>query len=382
MEENESSVRRQVFAGSILKCPNCGAQITSDTAKCPSCGFIIEKKSVSTAMEEFVKKFIALASDAEKKEFIESYPVPNNKEDIRGLLNYAASQRDKDYKDAASRVFWVDAWNNKCRLIVNQAVDVFGADVEFTRYLKDYKADVEASSAENNRLRGRLRLAKLLKIGAAAAAVLAVVATISIVSVSRSRKRAALIAGCTVPKEHVSIRGYEKVTQDNDGKPFLEILSDATVVTTSISQRVETSSTEPVWCLDTTVTVDVLVTGNIREHIKENFKVASDYYDSSEFTGQVWFRTIPEYIDCSYQSQSVSKHSFDNILAIAEEIMCKETIGKQHTLTFRLTQIAGSRKECEELAIKLHESGEFKFDITAHYDQYYEYWKANQSSKK
>ena len=41
----EPTERKQVFAGTIRKCPNCGAQITTDTAKCPACGFIIEKEN-------------------------------------------------------------------------------------------------------------------------------------------------------------------------------------------------------------------------------------------------------------------------------------------------------------------------------------------------
>lgn len=151
MTENESTERKQVFVGNIRKCPNCGAQITTDTAKCPSCGFVIEKEKVSSAMDEFAKKFVSLQTEDEKRELVESYPVPNNKEDLRGFLNYAANQRDKDYPTPANKVFWVDAWNNKCRLIVNQAVDVFGSDAEFMQYLRTYKAEVEKSSSENKK---------------------------------------------------------------------------------------------------------------------------------------------------------------------------------------------------------------------------------------
>ena len=68
----EPTERKQVFAGTIRKCPNCGAQITTDTAKCPACGFIIEKEKVSSSMEEFAKKFVSFQDESKKKDFVES----------------------------------------------------------------------------------------------------------------------------------------------------------------------------------------------------------------------------------------------------------------------------------------------------------------------
>ena len=168
-ENNTHQERKQVFAGSITKCPNCGEQITTDTTKCPACGFVIEKRSVATSLDAFIKKFTSFTEDKAKREFIESYAVPNNKEDIRDLLNYAANQRDKDYADDASRAYWVDAWNNKCRHIVNQAFDTFGMDEGFSAWLKNYKAGVETSSAENEKLKKKLRAIETGKKRTAAA---------------------------------------------------------------------------------------------------------------------------------------------------------------------------------------------------------------------
>ena len=370
MTENESTERKQVFVGNIRKCPNCGAQITTDTAKCPSCGFVIEKEKVSSAMDEFAKKFVSLLTEPEKREFVESYPVPNNKEDLRGFLNYAANQRDKDYPTPANKVFWVDAWNNKCRLIVNQAVDVFGSDAEFMQYLRTYKAEVEKSSSENKKLKGRLRFAKIAKFSAIAAVALALVGLIGTISYTKQKKRAELIAGCVVPKENVIISDKS-----------IEVLSDAKIVTTNISQRNESSNRKTDWCLDTTVTVGVKFLANIQERELEGSKKNwPEYYSSPDFKGEVWFRTggygenSENCIECSYQSKSARLHSFDNVHQISETILNWTEEGGTGTLTIRLTQIAGSRKECEDLAIKLHESGEFSFVITANYDQYRAAW--------
>lgn len=371
MTENESTERKQVFVGNIRKCPNCGAQITTDTAKCPSCGFVIEKEKVSSAMDEFAKKFVSLLTEPEKREFVESYPIPNNKEDLRGFLNYAANQRDKDYPNPTNKVFWVDAWNNKCRIILNQAIDVFGSDSEFMQYLRAYKAEVERSCNENKKLKGRLRLAKIAKFSAIAAVILALGGFIGIKYHINQGKRAELIAGCVVPKENVTIFGK-----------WTEILSDAKIVTTNISQRNESSNRKTDWCLDTTVTVDVKFLYNIwEENLEQNKKVAnSGYYSSPAFKGEAWFRTAglgpdsENLIDCIYQSKKVLLHDFDNVHEFSDTILNWKKKDATKTLTIRLTQIAGSRKQCEDLAIKLHKSGKFDFNLNGAYDFYQQRW--------
>lgn len=233
----ESAQRKQMFVGIILKCPNCGEQIRSDTAKCPSCGFVIEKKMVSSALDVFIKKILSLKTSTEKREYIESYAIPNNKEDIRDILNYAASQRDKDYMDSQTKAFWVDVWNNKCRQIVNQAFDTFGADTEFSSWLKNYKQGVDQTSSENEKLKKKLeRIDKNKKLTATAkvffkwffivilGSSLLIGAGVGIRSctIKRAEKkleaqkqaeakaaeRQKLLNGCTIPKENIILGGF------------------------------------------------------------------------------------------------------------------------------------------------------------------------------
>lgn len=361
----EFTERKQIFAGAIRKCPSCGAQITTDTAKCPSCGFVIEKEHASSAMEEFAKKFVSLKTDAEKKDFVETYPIPNNKEDIRGFLNYASSQRDKDYAALKDKVFWLTVWNNKCRLIVNQGFDVFGADSDFMQYLHDYKNGVENSGREIKKIKNKLLLRKMLKISTAALLMLAAAGVFTV----KQKKHAELIAGCVVPKKNVVI----------DSSKYFEVLSDAKIETTNISKRVETDSDKPVWCLDTTATVEIQPIVDVKNKLLEKAKqVRPEYYLSPDFHGKVFFRTImvEEAIACPYQSQNAVLHGFDNVHQVSEKLMAfgEKDINKPIKLEIRLTQIAGSRKGCENLAIKLHESGKFNFNITTWYDEYYEYY--------
>ena len=48
------SEREQEFAGKIIKCPSCGAELQSFTAVCPHCGHEINSQNVSSSLKEFI----------------------------------------------------------------------------------------------------------------------------------------------------------------------------------------------------------------------------------------------------------------------------------------------------------------------------------------
>lgn len=64
--------RKQEFAGKIVKCPVCGAEIPSFTAVCPSCGHEINSQTVSVAVKRFIdainKCDTAIANDSEPQQ--------------------------------------------------------------------------------------------------------------------------------------------------------------------------------------------------------------------------------------------------------------------------------------------------------------------------
>lgn len=374
--KDENKERTQIFVGTIRKCPNCGEQIGTNTTKCPSCGFIIEKRNVSASLDAFVKKFIAFTDDTAKREFIESYVVPNNKEDIRDLLNYAASQRDKDYTDDVSKAYWVDAWNNKCRQIVNQAFDSFGMDEDFASWLNTYKAGAEQSSAENEKLKKKLHSIEIGKKRAAVAKKIGIIVVILAVfggtgfGIKNYRtKRNIIIENGIVPKENIVLSVFTE-------RDWIEVITDATVKTIGISQRAETKAKQQVWCLDTLITFDILSKhDNFTYYLEKVRKAYPEYYAELQknnlIDSSVRFAAPLGGISCSYQSKEVSAHNFDNIGFIAEELINIRTNEKK-SLELRLTAIAGSRKECEDLAINLHKSKELKFTFNSYYDSLFD----------
>ena len=57
---NNSTERRQEFAGTVLKCPNCGEPITQTTAICPQCGMKITGQAAVTSVTAFSKQLMAI----------------------------------------------------------------------------------------------------------------------------------------------------------------------------------------------------------------------------------------------------------------------------------------------------------------------------------
>ncbi|MCI7798689.1 MAG: zinc ribbon domain-containing protein [Spirochaetia bacterium] len=281
--KDETKERTQVFVGTIRKCPNCGEQIGTNTTKCPACGFVIEKRNVSASLDDFVKKLASFDHYAKKREYIENYPVPNNKEDIRDLLTYAASQRDKDYDDNVAKAYWVDAWNNKCRQIVNQAFDTFGMDEDFASWLRNYKAGVEKSSAENEKRKKKLRSIEKGKKRAAGAkkffkafgiivVILAVLggAGFGIKSCSEKEKEVQkkILEGYTIPKENVSLGGILGT--------YCEVISDAKITFPEIIDFYG-------WYALRNISVQVRFKEDLSESYKRQAKELLNGFDEKEY---------------------------------------------------------------------------------------------------
>lgn len=223
--------RRQEFAGNVVKCPACGSEIPSFTAICPSCGHEINSAGISSTIKDFtsqisqyniaiakspdgspdgpkrgwkswsrLKKFgwvvlniylgcIPLviylllprsdvsknsvsAADAEeaKMQFIENYPVPNDRESILEILLFikaqisslASGETDKN----VSR--WIRIWKNKADQVYEKAEILFKGDKIANDTYKSILAIVKDAAPYQRRvkksLRTRLRIPVILVI--------------------------------------------------------------------------------------------------------------------------------------------------------------------------------------------------------------------------
>ena len=78
--QNDSSTRKQEFAGKIYKCPNCGEVLKAFEINCPACGHELRGAKASSAVKEFALKLEAIESRRE-------YEKP------RGLFSAVESQQ-------------------------------------------------------------------------------------------------------------------------------------------------------------------------------------------------------------------------------------------------------------------------------------------------
>ncbi len=174
--------KRQVFAGKVVKCPNCGTQIANSyVTKCPGCGFELGTTKISNALSKFeagIENFdnkiaevkvgystwnifkkigwIMLcvytvgicqlvyslkhkeenkrrsAYEAQKKNYIEKYILPNDKTSLLDALIFIKDRlysitkntvKGEDYK-------WAKIWINKEELIY-QKIQMLFPDDEF-----------------------------------------------------------------------------------------------------------------------------------------------------------------------------------------------------------------------------------------------------------
>ena len=87
----EQNTRKAAYEGVLHKCPRCGEVMKSFTAICPSCGYELRDASVSKAVQEFYEKLESAKTDESRVVLIQSYPIPNTKEDILEFMILAAS---------------------------------------------------------------------------------------------------------------------------------------------------------------------------------------------------------------------------------------------------------------------------------------------------
>ena len=217
---NTGEKRIQTFVGEIRKCVHCGCVLDGFTAICPSCGFEVTSKHVSKAIIDFTNRLHAIGeaiaeeesntkafwtswgigkkigyvilnintlciplllhivfdflrsfrtknltvNEKIKKDLIENFVVPNNKEDIMEFLLFAKAQRDKEHSLFDMKAhFWIGVWNNKCEQIIEKASALFASDISFISFLNEQK--LLAQTIKKKRAKNALGMAAIVIVG-------------------------------------------------------------------------------------------------------------------------------------------------------------------------------------------------------------------------
>lgn len=156
--------RKQVFEGEIKKCPNCGEALSAFEITCHACGFELRNRTGSSAVQKLAdmisklemerppqaqKETISLfkysipsAEPTDKRiaNVIQSFVIPNTKEDILEFIFLAANSIDADALDSTtskgsseglSRNLIAKAWVTKFEQAYRKAKLSFGDSPEF-----------------------------------------------------------------------------------------------------------------------------------------------------------------------------------------------------------------------------------------------------------
>lgn len=164
----DMSIRRQKFAGEIIKCPNCGEILNSFASQCPACGYELrgtdstgsvkafaqELKNIESGRHReigtgvgtiFAKAFGASTTnpiDQQLANRISNFAVPNTKEDIFEFMILAASNIDPMAHDITAggyslserdgKLLISNAWDSKYNQVHQKAKIMFPEDTRLT----------------------------------------------------------------------------------------------------------------------------------------------------------------------------------------------------------------------------------------------------------
>ena len=171
--QNDSSTRKQEFAGKVYKCPNCGEVLKAFEINCPACGHELRGTKASSAVKEFALKLEAIESkreyekprglfaaaeaqqrisktDEQKISLIKSFSIPNSKEDMLEFMILATSSMNmKTYDSANTNISKSEkeinaAWFSKVQQVYEKAKRSYSTDSTFT----EIKALYDSCNAE------------------------------------------------------------------------------------------------------------------------------------------------------------------------------------------------------------------------------------------
>ena len=130
----------------LKKCPNCGAVITDVVMKCPECGYVFSSLDANGSSQKLFEKLNEARSLKTKLQIIESFPIPNSKED---LLEFLLLSRPY-VKDVKGR--FATAYLKKYSECVGRCQTFFPDDPDFKRFIEQYnEADIIRRKHKRNK---------------------------------------------------------------------------------------------------------------------------------------------------------------------------------------------------------------------------------------
>ena len=179
--------RQQEYAGKVFKCPKCGETLKSFESVCPICGYELRGAKASSIVREFSEQLDAIRAEkvyyseiasksfrrnqneiflAHMKHtervaaFIQSFPIPNTKEDIIEFMILAASNINSSWAKNSLERAQNDAWISKFEQAYQKARLTLGDKSDFCEIQKIY--DSNKKEIGRRRRRPAIRMVGIL----------------------------------------------------------------------------------------------------------------------------------------------------------------------------------------------------------------------------
>lgn len=173
----DMSIRRQKFAGEIIKCPNCGEILNAFSSQCPACGYELRNSDSSDSIKAFTQELKNIEAERTNnkngglkntlaKAFgtnnttdhidqllanrISNFAVPNTKEDIFEFMILAASNIDPMAYDTTTygyplaerpgKLMVSNAWDSKYNQVYQKAKIMFSEDSRISEIENLYRS--------------------------------------------------------------------------------------------------------------------------------------------------------------------------------------------------------------------------------------------------
>lgn len=124
--------------GSVLKCPNCGANVTAGTPKCNSCGVSFHGVGANSSIETLAYQLRHVNIDDDDNGvvsvgIITNFPVPTTKADLLEFILYTHSKVDKGigFTDSQREQAITKAFRVKYDECIDKAKFYFADDPQF-----------------------------------------------------------------------------------------------------------------------------------------------------------------------------------------------------------------------------------------------------------
>lgn len=177
----ENTSRDSEKDGKVFKCPYCGEILPSNAITCPMCGKEIRGRELSKAVQKFNDELNRINDQNKKIEFIKTYFIPNNREDIFEFMFMSSSNYfESCNKDNKSEI--AEAWLTKVNQCYEKAKFLFTNQNDINQITEIYKKTI---SAKKDKIKKKK---KILILGILFLALAVILFIVSFIFMNRTNK--------------------------------------------------------------------------------------------------------------------------------------------------------------------------------------------------